>query len=118
MRMEARARLRLLLPPGTILCLPTTPFPAPQKGLPLHQLDPLRERIGCLTSQSGLTGVPQVNLPGQRPVARRWGFRSSALAGRTSTFCVSLLLVRKGPILLHHPQYPQVIDREMLQGTF
>jgi amidase len=62
--MEACARLRLLLPSGTILCLPTTPFPAPQKGLPLHQLDPLRERISCLTSQGGLTGVPQVNLPG------------------------------------------------------
>jgi amidase len=64
MRMEARARLRLLLPPGTILCLPTTPFPAPSKGLPLHELDPLRERISCLTSHGGLTGVPQVNLPG------------------------------------------------------
>jgi len=64
MRMEARARIRMLLPSGTILCLPTTPFPAPQKGLPLHQLDPLRERISCLTSHGGLTGVPQVNLPG------------------------------------------------------
>ena len=64
MRMEARARLRLLLPPGTILCLPTTPFPAPEKGLPLLKLDPLRERISCLTSHGGLTGVPQVNLPG------------------------------------------------------
>lgn len=64
MRMEARARLRLLLQPGTILCLPTTPFPAPPKGLPLHQLDPLRERISCLTCHGGLTGVPQVNLPG------------------------------------------------------
>jgi amidase len=64
MRMEARARLRLLLPSGTILCLPTTPFPAPQKGLPLHDLDPLRERISCLTSHGGLPGVPQVNLPG------------------------------------------------------
>jgi amidase len=64
MRMEARARLRMLLPSGTILCLPTTPFPAPQAGLPLHQLDPLRERISCLTSHGGLTGVPQVNLPG------------------------------------------------------
>ena len=64
MRMEARARIRMLLPSGTILCLPTTPFPAPQKGLPLHQLDPLRERISCLTCQGGLTGVPQVNLPG------------------------------------------------------
>jgi len=64
MRIEARARIRMLLPSGTILCMPTTPFPAPQKGLPLHQLDPLRERISCLTSQGGLTGVPQVKLPG------------------------------------------------------
>jgi amidase len=64
MRAEARARLAWLLPPGTILCLPTTPFPAPRKGLPLATLDPLRARISCLTSHGGLTGVPQVSLPG------------------------------------------------------
>lgn len=64
MRAEARARLAWLLPQGTILCMPTTPFPAPKKGLPLATLDPLRARIGCLTSHGGLTGVPQVNLPG------------------------------------------------------
>ena len=64
MRIEARARIARLLPPGTILCLPTTPFAAPLKGLPLHALNPLRERISCLTSHGGLTGVPQVNLPG------------------------------------------------------
>ncbi len=64
MRIEARAHLRALLPPGTILCLPTTPFPAPLKSLPLAELGPLRERISCLTSHGGLTGVPQVNLPG------------------------------------------------------
>ena len=64
MRIEARARMRELLPPGTILCLPTTPFPAPLKNQPLHVLNPLRERISCLTSHGGLTGVPQVNLPG------------------------------------------------------
>ena len=64
MRQEARAHLRHTLPPGTILCLPTTPFPAPRTGLPLAELGPLRERISCLTSHGGLTGVPQVNLPG------------------------------------------------------
>ncbi len=64
MREEARARLAYLLPPGTILCLPTTPFPAPKRGLPLHELGFLRERISCLTSHGGLTGVPQVSLPG------------------------------------------------------
>jgi amidase len=64
MREEARARMRFLLPEGTILCLPTTPFPAPLKGLPVSALAFPRERISCLTSHGGLTGVPQVNLPG------------------------------------------------------
>jgi amidase len=63
-RAEARARLTWLLPAGTILCMPTTPFPAPPKGLPLSTLDPLRARMSCLTAQGGLTGVPQVSLPG------------------------------------------------------
>ncbi|MGH7325800.1 MAG: amidase family protein, partial [Candidatus Rokuibacteriota bacterium] len=64
MRAEARARLAWLLPPGTILCLPTTPFPAPRKGLSQATLDPLRARISCLTAHGGLAGVPQVSLPG------------------------------------------------------
>jgi amidase len=64
MRQEARARLAYLLPPGTILCLPTTPFPAPPKAQALSTLDPLRDRITCLCAHGGLTGVPQVSLPG------------------------------------------------------
>jgi amidase len=64
MRDEARARLAWLLPPGTIACMPTTPFPAPRRGLPLTTLDPLRARINCLTAHGGLTGVPQVTVPG------------------------------------------------------
>ena len=64
MREEARARLRYLLAPGTILCLPTTPFAAPARGLPMPLLRPMRDRITCLCAQGGLTGHPQVNLPG------------------------------------------------------
>jgi amidase len=64
MRAEARARLGWLLPPGIIACLPTTPFPAPRKGLSLAARDPFGARISCLTSHGGLTGVPQVSLPG------------------------------------------------------
>jgi amidase len=64
MREEARARLRHLLPPGTVLCLPTTPFPAPLKGQAVSALAFPRERISCLTSHGGLTGVPQISLPG------------------------------------------------------
>ncbi len=64
MRQEARGRMAYLLPPGTILCLPTTPFPAPLRGQPLSMLDPLRDRITCLCAQGGLAGHPQVSLPG------------------------------------------------------
>ncbi len=64
MRQEARGRMAYLLPEGTILCLPTTPFPAPLAGQPLSVLDPLRDRITCLCAQGGLAGHPQVSLPG------------------------------------------------------
>ena len=63
-RRAARARMRELLPPGTILCLPTTPFPAPLCGQALSVLDPLRDRITRLCCHGGLTGVPQVSIPG------------------------------------------------------
>ena len=64
MREEARARMRYLLPEGTIMCLPTTPSPALPVGLKISELAFPRERISCLTSHGGLTGVPQVSLPG------------------------------------------------------
>ena len=63
-RMEARGRMAWLLPAGTILCLPTTPGPAPLKGLPLTTLGPLRARIITMEAHGGLTGVPQVSIPG------------------------------------------------------
>jgi amidase len=56
--------MRQLLPPGTILCLPTTPFPAPRSGQPLSAADALRNRITCLCAHGGLTGVPQISVPG------------------------------------------------------
>jgi amidase len=64
LRQEARGRMRQLLPPGAILCLPTTPFPAPLCGQPLSVLEPLRARITALCAHGGLTGVPQVSIPG------------------------------------------------------
>ncbi len=63
-REEARGRMRQLLPPETILCLPTTPFPAPMCGQSLSVLEPLRDRITALCAHGGLTGVPQVSIPG------------------------------------------------------
>ena len=63
-RSEGRARMAWLLPPETILCMPTTPFPAPPKGQPLPALEPIRARILGLAAHGGLTGVPQVSVPG------------------------------------------------------
>jgi amidase len=63
-RDAARARMRKLLSPGTILCQPTTPFPAPLCGQSVSTLEPLRERITRLCCHGGLTGLPQVAIPG------------------------------------------------------
>jgi amidase len=63
-RREARGRMRYLLPEGTILCLPTTPFPAPKRGEALSVAGPQRDRLLCLCCHGGLTGVPQVSIPG------------------------------------------------------
>jgi amidase len=79
-RQEARGRLRHLLPPGTILAMPTTPFPAPPKGLPLPALGPIRDAILCLCAHGGLAGHPQVSIPGALADGRPVGL--SLLAGR------------------------------------
>ena len=91
MRDEARARLAWLLPPGTILCMPTTPFGAPPKGMSLAAVDPLRARITCLTAHGGLTGSPQVSLPGASVDGLPAGL--SIVGGRGSD--VSLVAVAK-----------------------
>lgn len=63
LRLDARARVRHLLEEATVLCMPTTPFPAPSKGLSVSAQTPLRNRIACLCSPGGLTGLCQVSLP-------------------------------------------------------
>ena len=80
MRQEARGRLRHLLPRGTVLAMPTTPFPAPRAGLPLSALTPIRDQILCLCAQGGLAGHPQVSLPGAMAQGRPVGL--SLLAAR------------------------------------
>jgi amidase len=62
-REEARGHINALLPPGTIMCLPTTPFPAPPRAAPYSSQAKWRARINCLCSHGGLTGVPQVSMP-------------------------------------------------------
>ena len=73
MRHEVRARLRDLLDPGTLLCLPTTPFPAPPVGLPLSRHNEAGLRITCLVAIAGLSGLPQLSVPGGRVEGRPVG---------------------------------------------
>jgi len=63
-KQQAITRMKTLLPHGTLLCLPTTPFCAPKAGLPVHETDHLRAQISLLCCHGGLTGVPQVSIPG------------------------------------------------------
>lgn len=66
MRHEARGRLRGLLSSGAVLCLPTTPFPAPATGLPLSRQNDAGLRIASLTAIAGLSGLPQLSVPAGR----------------------------------------------------
>jgi amidase len=56
-------RMSAMLADGSIVCLPTTPTPAPLRGEPLSTRNTLRRRISMLTCIAGTTGMPQINLP-------------------------------------------------------
>ncbi len=84
MRREVRGRMRYLLAPGTILVMPTTPFPAPKAGLPLSALTPLRDQILCLCAHGGLAGHPQLSIPGAMVEGRPVGLSLIAARGADS----------------------------------
>jgi amidase len=56
-------RMTAVLADGVVVCLPTTPTPAPLRGEPLSTRDVLRPRMSTLTCIAGTTGIPQINLP-------------------------------------------------------
>ena len=59
----ARTHIRALIPPGTMLALPTAPCIAPRVDLPPEALERFRMRVMRLTCVSGLSGLPQITLP-------------------------------------------------------
>jgi amidase len=58
-----RQRLDTILADGAVLCLPTTPTPAPLRGERMSARRDVRARISMLTCIAGTTGRPQINLP-------------------------------------------------------
>jgi amidase len=60
---EARAHIRALVPPGTVIALPTAPSIAPRLDLSGDELESFRVRVMRLTCMAGLAGLPQINIP-------------------------------------------------------
>jgi amidase len=59
----ARAHLHALLPPGTLMALPTAPCIAPLLDEPADALESFRVRVMRLTCMAGVAGLPQVTVP-------------------------------------------------------
>lgn len=62
-RETVRAHLHALVPPGTILCLPTAPVIAPKVDTPPEGLEFFRANTMALTCISGHSGLPQLTVP-------------------------------------------------------
>jgi amidase len=60
---EARAHIRRVAVPGTLMVLPTAPCIAPPIGGNAGEMDHFRTRVMRLTCTAGVAGLPQVNLP-------------------------------------------------------
>jgi amidase len=59
----ARARICGLVPPGTVMALPTSPCIAPPVDMPAEAQEAFRVRVQRLTCMSVLSGLPQVTIP-------------------------------------------------------
>ena len=62
--LKARDHIRQIVVPGTILALPTAPSIAPKIDLSGAELEEFRTRVMRLTCTSGISGLPQMSLPG------------------------------------------------------
>jgi amidase len=60
---SARAHIRALVPPGTLMALPTSPSIAPKVDIQGEEAESFRVRVMRLTCMAGLAGLPQVTLP-------------------------------------------------------
>ena len=61
---NARDHIRQIAVPGTILALPTSPSIAPKIETSGPELEEFRTRAMRLTCTSGISGLPQMNIPG------------------------------------------------------
>jgi amidase len=62
--LKAREHIRQVVVPGTVLALPTAPSIAPKIDLSGAELEGFRTRVMRLTCTSGISGLPQMSIPG------------------------------------------------------
>jgi amidase len=62
--LKARDHIRQIVVPGTVLALPTAPSIAPKIDLSGAALEEFRTRVMRLTCTSGISGLPQMSIPG------------------------------------------------------
>ena len=60
---RARETIRALVPPGTVMALPSAPDIAPRIDTPADALETFRVRVMRLTCLAGIGGLPQVTIP-------------------------------------------------------
>jgi|SRR5581483_6434886 len=61
---RARDHIRQVVVPGTVLALPTSPSIAPRIETSGPELEEFRVRVMRLTCTSGISGLPQMSIPG------------------------------------------------------
>lgn len=61
---KARDHIRQIVVPGTVLALPTAPSIAPKIEISGAELEEFRTRVMRLTCTSGISSLPQMNVPG------------------------------------------------------
>jgi amidase len=59
----ARRHIRTLVPPGTLMALPTAPCIAPRADIAGAEAESFRVRVMRLTCMAGIAGLPQINIP-------------------------------------------------------
>ena len=62
-RQSATDRVNSLLANNAVICLPTSPVPAPLRNRSVIEAQDVRTTIVRLTCVAGLTGCPQISLP-------------------------------------------------------
>jgi len=63
LRDQVRNKMDEVFAGGGFVCLPTSPCPAPLRGLPASAKKEVQSRLSRLTCIAGTTGRPQLSIP-------------------------------------------------------